>query len=94
MSDHTPGPWPLGRARTCDHYTIGDRAPYIAAVRKEADARAISAVPDLVAALGGALMDLEAMTAAADRGEVWHVNAGTRARLEAARAALAKAGEA
>lgn len=39
MSDHTPGPWRLGQARVCDHYTIGDRAPYIAAV------------PDLIAAL-------------------------------------------
>lgn len=87
MSDHTPGPWPLGRARTCDHYTIGDRAPYIAAVRKEADARLIAAAPDLVAAL---IHDAELR--AIDAGKKC---ADFRGFLSAsARAALAKAGAA
>lgn len=47
------------------------------------------AMAELMQASAGALADLDAMVAAADRGEVWVVNAGTRLRLEALRAALA-----
>lgn len=47
------------------------------------------AMAELMHASAGALADLDAMVAAADRGEVWVVNAGTRLRLEALRAALA-----
>lgn len=40
-------------------------------------------------ASGAGLADLQAMTAAADRGEVWTVNAGARLRLQELAAALA-----
>jgi len=49
------------------------------------------AMAALIQASAGALADLDAMVAAADRGEVWVVNAGTRLRLEELRAALAGA---
>lgn len=51
-----------------------------------------AAVAELIPAAGGALHDLLAMVAAADRGEVWVTNAGTRARLENLAAALAAVG--
>ena len=44
---------------------------------------------DLAHAAAAALSDLDAMVAAADRGEVWTVNAGTRLRLDNLRAVLA-----
>lgn len=93
MSDHTPGPWPLGRARTCDHYTIGDRAPYIAAVRKEADARLIAAAPDLVAALRE-IADAEPAGAVPAGGALTGWQAAHAKLCGYARAALAKAGAA
>lgn len=61
---------------------------------KERDAAkaARDAVAELVDASGAGLSDLLAMVAAADRGEVWTVNAGTRLRLQALTAALARVG--
>ena len=55
-------------------------------------AEARAAVAELVEASAGGLNDLLAMVAAADRGEVWVTNVGTRLRLDALRAALARIG--
>ena len=46
-------------------------------------------VDELANASAGVLHDVLAMVAAADRGEVWVVNAGTRLRIEALQTALA-----
>lgn len=59
-------------------------------VELERISEARAAVAELLPAAGGALSDLLAMVAAADRGEVWVTNAGTRQRIENLRAALAK----
>ena len=48
---HTPGPWPMHKARIADHYCIGERAPYVAVAKTEADARLVAAAPDLLEAL-------------------------------------------
>lgn len=47
----TPGPWPVSRSRTGnDSYCVGLGIPRIAVVKREADAVAISALPELLAA--------------------------------------------
>jgi len=51
---------------------------------------AVMATRALAEAASAGLADLQAMIDAADRGEVWSVNAGTRLRLDALRVAVAK----
>lgn len=51
----------------------------------------MNVLEDLCFASEGALMDLRAMIEAADRGEVWVVNAGTRLRIAALSKALSYA---
>jgi hypothetical protein len=58
----------------------------------EAMREARAAVAELTAAAAGGFGDLLAMVDAADRREVWTVNAGTRLRLERLAAALARIG--
>jgi hypothetical protein len=60
MSEHTPAPWPIARAQFgSDHYTIGSRPPFVAVVKRIADARLIAAAPDLLAALQDAVEYLQ-----------------------------------
>lgn len=68
MSDLTPGPWPVARARHgSDHWTVGTDAPFVAAVRKEADAHMISAAPSVhMALLLGARLESLLVDAAAE----------------------------
>lgn len=55
------------------------------------DMQKVEVLENLCFAAEGALMDLRAMIEAADRGEVWTVNAGTRLRIAALSKALSYA---
>jgi len=55
---------------------------------------AVMATRALAEAAAAGLADLQAMIDAADRGEVWTVNAGTRLRLEALQVAVVNIGSA
>lgn len=91
MSNMTPGPWHVEMLQTTiairgDHYTVCGinlhsltKNPTVCAKRRECDARAISAVPELIEATRTAIQHME-----------WSTPQG-RAAYEALRAALSKA---
>ena len=95
MSNHTPGPWTIEKSTRTDHHIIAGRRWIATAsnhdfhpTQKEnertiANARLIAAAPDLLAAL-------VALVGEADLGEV-DLDDDDRAKLEQARAAIAKA---
>jgi hypothetical protein len=72
--------------------TIDEANPHVIGLRqRHAEAVAArAAVAELIDTAAGGLNDLHAMIDAADRGEVWVVNAGTRLRLDALRASIAR----
>ena len=95
QTTHTPGPWTIEKSTRTDHHIIAGRR-WIATAsnhdfhptqeeneRTIANARLIAAAPDLLAAL-------EALVGEADLGEV-DLDDDDRAKLEQARAAIAKA---